>query len=82
MHTTSKRGVPTREVCTRYGVKHPRTIRRWEIQRVIPPADFVINGRKYWWESTLDKHDRRAVAARALPSPRARSRGRDQIPTA
>jgi hypothetical protein len=61
----SRRGVPTRGLCIRYGVKHPRTIRRWEIQKVIPPPDFVINGRKYWWETTLDEHDRRSVAARA-----------------
>ena len=67
MLTTSplRRGVPTREVCIRYGVKHPRTIRRWEIQGVIPPPDFVINKRKYWWEATLDQHDRRTVASRA-----------------
>jgi hypothetical protein len=62
--TSTRRGVPTRGMCIRYGVKHPRTIRRWEIQGVIPPPDFVINNRKYWWESTLDQHDRRTVAAR------------------
>jgi hypothetical protein len=49
----------------RYGVKNLRTIRRWEIQKVIPPPDFVINGRKYWREATLDEHDRQCVAARA-----------------
>jgi hypothetical protein len=62
--STPRRGVPTRGMCVRYGVKHPRTIRRWEIQGVIPPPDFVINKRKYWWEATLDEHDRRTVAAR------------------
>ena len=63
--STLQRSMPTREVCIRYGVKTPRTIRRWEIQKVIPPPDFVINGRKYWREATLDEHDRQCVAARA-----------------
>jgi hypothetical protein len=63
--STPKRGVPTRGVCIRYGVKNPRTIRRWEIQKVIPPPDFVVNGRKYWWETTLDQHERQRVADRA-----------------
>jgi hypothetical protein len=58
-----KRCLPTRLVCIRYGVCS-RTVRRWEIQKILPAADFVINDRKYWWESTLDEHDRRAVAAR------------------
>jgi hypothetical protein len=61
---TPKRRLPTRLLCLRYGVKHPRTIRRWEVQGVIPPPDFVINHRKYWLETTLDEHDRRTVAAR------------------
>ena len=60
---TLKRRLPTRQVCLRYGVSS-RTVRRWEIQKVIPSPDFVINERKYWLESTLDEHDRRTVAAR------------------
>ena len=61
--STPQRCVPTREVCIRYGVT-PRTVRRWGIQKVIPPPDFVINGRKYWWETMLEAHERRTVAAR------------------
>jgi len=57
--------VSTRGVCNRYGVKNLRTARRWEIQKVIPPPDFRINNRKYWWESTLDRHDRQRVVERA-----------------
>ena len=60
---TPQRRLPTRLVCIRYGVSS-RTVRRWEIQKVIPAPDFVVNERKYWWESTLEEHDRRTVAAR------------------
>ena len=61
--STLKRRLPTRLVCIRYGVSS-RTVRRWEIQKLIPAPDFIVNERKYWLESTLDEHDRRSVAAR------------------
>ena len=63
MHTPAglKRRMPTRLVCLRYGVSS-RTVRRWEIQKIIPAADFVIHERKYWLESTLDEHDCHTVA--------------------
>jgi hypothetical protein len=61
---TLKRLLPTRQVCLRYGVSS-RTVRRWEIQKILPPPDLVVNERKYWWESTLDENDRRTVATRA-----------------
>jgi hypothetical protein len=72
MSTTSapKRGQSTRDVCVRYGIKHPRSVLRWEKQGIIPPADFVINNRKYWWESTLERHDRKTVAERSSTRPR------------
>ena len=60
---TLQRRLPTRQVGIRYGVG-PRTLRRWEIQKIFPAPDFVINERKYWLESTLDEHDRRTVAER------------------
>lgn len=60
---TIQRRLPTRLVCVRYGVSS-RTIRRWEIQKIIPAADFIIHARKYWLESTLDEHDRQTVATR------------------
>jgi DNA-binding transcriptional MerR regulator len=60
---TLKRLLPTRQVCLRYGVSS-RTVRRWEIKKVIPPPDLVVNERKYWRESTLDENDRRIVATR------------------
>jgi hypothetical protein len=52
-----KRALPTRKVGNRYGVS-ARSILRWEMQQVIPKADMVINDRRYWWEETLDRHDR------------------------
>jgi hypothetical protein len=61
--STAQRRLPTRLVCLRYGVSS-RTVRRWEIQKVIPAPDFIVNERKYWLESTLDEHDRRTVASR------------------
>ena len=44
---TLKRRLPTRQVCLRYGVSS-RTVRRWEIQKVIPSPDFVVNERIGW----------------------------------
>ena len=47
-----KRRLPMRQVGIRYGVG-TRPIRRWEIQKIFPPPDFVVNLRKYWLEMTL-----------------------------
>jgi hypothetical protein len=59
-----KRLIPTRGVCERYGQKAARTIRRWVVAGAFPPPDRVINGRNYWWESTLTAHERRLVAGK------------------
>jgi DNA-binding transcriptional MerR regulator len=57
-----KRALPTRKVGERYGVS-ARSVLRWENQKVIPKADLIINGRRYWWIETLDRHDRARTAA-------------------
>jgi hypothetical protein len=37
--------------------KSPRTISRWQKNRVLPPPDTVINGRELWTDPTLDAAD-------------------------
>ncbi len=37
--------------------RHPRTIARWIKDGLLPPADLVINGRRYWLDETLDAWD-------------------------
>lgn len=66
---SAKRLIGTRAVGQRYGGKHPRTVKRWKDQGVIPPPDLRINGRDYWDETTLDHHDRTLVAAGADRKP-------------
>ena len=60
--TPPRRHLDRRGVGTRYGGKHPRTIKRWKDAGVIPPPDVVVNGREYWDEAKLDHHDRQRVA--------------------
>ena len=60
-HALSKRLINTRAVAERYGGRHPRTVKRWWQQGVIPPPDLTINGRHYWNEHALDRHDRERV---------------------
>jgi hypothetical protein len=54
-----------RAVGQRYGGKHPRTVKRWTDKGVIPPPDLNIQNRDYWYDDTLDRHDRRLVVERA-----------------
>jgi hypothetical protein len=65
MPSPVKRLIPTRAVCERYGQKAGRTIRRWVLAGVFPPPDRVINNRNYWWEETLDRHERQLVAEKS-----------------
>jgi DNA-binding transcriptional MerR regulator len=62
--TPPKRLITTRAVAERYGGCHPRTVKRWWARGVIPPPDQTINGRHYWYEDGLDRHDRERVADR------------------
>jgi hypothetical protein len=45
-------------------LKAARSLRRWVVQGIFPPADRVVNNRNYWWEATLIEHERRLVAER------------------
>jgi hypothetical protein len=64
--TSTGRKVPTRGVCTRYGVCD-RTIARWERDEKLSfPQPTVINGRKYFDEDALNDWERaHASKARA-----------------
>jgi hypothetical protein len=55
----------------RYGGRHGRTVKRWVDKGELPPPDLTIRGRPYYYETTLDTHDRRRTAERAT----ARSQG-------
>jgi hypothetical protein len=66
--TPQRRLLGRRAVGARYGGKHSRTIKRWKDAGVIPPPDAVVNGREYWDEDKLDRHDRQLVAERAAAS--------------
>lgn len=38
-------------------MRHPRTIRKWDAEGLLPPADFLLPGkRKGWKRSTLEKY--------------------------
>jgi hypothetical protein len=60
-HAPPKRLINTRAVAERYGGRHPRTVKRWWQQGVIPPPDQTINNRHYWDEDRLAAHDRQRV---------------------
>ena len=38
--------------------KSVRQIERDVQNQLLPPPDEILNGRWYWWLSTLEKHDR------------------------
>jgi hypothetical protein len=66
----TRRALDRRGVGRRYGGKHPRTIKRWKDRGVIPPPDFIIGDRDYWYEDTLDEADRqRTIEAAAKNKP-------------
>jgi hypothetical protein len=59
-----QRLVSSRDVCDRYSLKAPRSLRRWVIAGVFPPPDRIIRGRNYWWEQTLIEHERQLVVGK------------------
>jgi DNA-binding transcriptional MerR regulator len=64
---------PSRAVGERYGVG-PHTIKRWVKAGIFPPPDTTIRNRHYWDEGTLERHERRRVAAQEVaPPPRSRT---------
>jgi DNA-binding transcriptional MerR regulator len=58
-----KHALKTGQVGERYGVT-ARTVLRWEADGILPPADLIVHGRRYWWNVTLDRHDRAGTARR------------------
>jgi hypothetical protein len=67
--TYTRRLLTSRRVADRYSI-HIRSVERWVSAGVIPPPDETINGRKYWYEDSLDQADRqRTVEAGARGQP-------------
>jgi hypothetical protein len=54
-----------RAVGRHYGGKHPRTMKRWQDRGILPPPDFEVNGRGYWWSDTIAELDRQRTIALA-----------------
>jgi hypothetical protein len=61
------------QVRARYADISEMGLWRWIKGGVIPPPDQKINGRNYWWDSTLDKADR-ARMREAMRAPVKRSK--------
>jgi DNA-binding transcriptional MerR regulator len=60
----SKRLLPAKAVCARYGDVCVRTIDRWVITGILPPP-LVINHRRYWDEAQLEEREREGMTRRA-----------------
>jgi hypothetical protein len=60
----TKQLLPARRVAERYQV-HLGSIGRWVATGIIPPADVIINRRRYWDVETLNRADRQRVVERA-----------------
>jgi hypothetical protein len=58
-----------RVIGVRYGGRHPRTVKRWVDKGELPRPDVIIRERPYYYETTLDTHDRQR-ATEALSKPR------------
>jgi hypothetical protein len=59
--------LPTKLVCHRYCTTE-RTIDRWTARGVLPKPD-IINGRKYWRRSALERAEREGMGRRATHKP-------------
>jgi hypothetical protein len=53
----------TPDLKVRYAGKTRRTLKRWEDEKILPPPDLVVHGKKFWRETTLDEADRRNTIA-------------------
>jgi hypothetical protein len=51
--------------------KSARQIERDVENRAYPPPDEIINGRWYWWLSTLERHDRERLQSTTRTPPNA-----------
>jgi predicted DNA-binding transcriptional regulator AlpA len=58
---TQPRRLPGPKVDARYFISRA-TRHRWIRDGKLPPADFRIGNRSYWYESTLDQWDAQLVA--------------------
>ncbi len=56
--------VSARGVADRYGISL-RSVDRWLSRKVIPSPDRVINSRRYWLLSSLERADREHTASAA-----------------
>ena len=59
--------------------QHVLTTKRHRKQGKLPPPDFTYNGREWWRESTLDRHDRAVMETKA-PRETGRQRVRRKQP--
>jgi DNA-binding transcriptional MerR regulator len=59
----SKRLLPIRAMCARYGDVADRTIDRWTAAGILPPP-LVINHRRYWDEEELERREREGIGRR------------------
>jgi hypothetical protein len=77
---TSKTCTLAGEVCLTIGGvadrrgQHVETTKRHRKQGKLPPSDFKLNGREYWRESTLNRHEQ----ALMQPDPAPKS-GRQRV---
>jgi predicted DNA-binding transcriptional regulator AlpA len=61
VNSTSPRRLPEPQVDVRYSISRA-TRHRWIRDGKLPPADFRISNRSYWYETTLDQWDAQLVA--------------------
>jgi hypothetical protein len=40
-------------------------MKRWKDRGILPPPDFEVNGRDYWWSTTIAELDRQRTIALA-----------------
>jgi predicted site-specific integrase-resolvase len=59
----SKRLLPIKKMCARYGDVADRTIDRWTASGILP-LPLVINGRRYWNEEELEQRERAGMGRR------------------
>jgi DNA-binding transcriptional MerR regulator len=55
--TMTKRLLPIRAMCQRYGDVSDRTIDRWTAAGILPPP-LIIRKRRYWNEEELEQRER------------------------
>ena len=59
--------VPARGVAERYGIAL-RSIDRWLAKKILPAPDRIVNGRRYWFLTSLERADRAPTASAAALS--------------